>query len=186
MLGISLQIDDQSHQGSHEAQLWEQVSEDLIIEENHAAIAYDWLLQKLIYRSGSEQQRPFGMPEDVTATTVLTKKDGKAGYILFTPQNMMADPMAGMETQIMIEYDGGYMKEGIGNAYTIQMIYEDFMFLTGNTWKIFPAMAYRRLNDGTIVHNCVTDYQLRTYRRLNDGSKDVLSPKSAIRVSKRP
>jgi hypothetical protein len=72
---------------------------------------------------------------------------------------MIADSMAQMETQIMIEYDGGYMREGIDNAYTIQMIYDDFMYLTGNTWNLYPALAYRRLIDGTIVHNCVTDYQ---------------------------
>jgi hypothetical protein len=159
MLGISLPINDESLQRAHEAQLWEQVIDDAIIENNHAEMMFQWLLQKLIYRSESDHQRPYGMPEEVSEVTVQTWKDGKAGYILFTPKGMIADSMASMETRIMIEYDGGYMREGIGNAYTIQMIYDDFMFLTGNTWKIYPALAYRRLNDGTIVHNCVSDFQ---------------------------
>jgi hypothetical protein len=72
MMGISLPIEDESMQRSHEAQLWEQVIDDAIIEENHAGMMFRWLLQKLIYRSGSDTQRPYGMPEDISAVTVQT------------------------------------------------------------------------------------------------------------------
>jgi hypothetical protein len=67
--------------------------------------------------------------------------------------------MADSETQVMIEYEKGYMREGIGNTYTIQILYYDFMALTQNTWEIYPAVACRRLSDGTIVHNCTRDYR---------------------------
>jgi hypothetical protein len=61
------------------------------------------------------------------------------------------------ETKIVIEYDHGYMLEGTGNAYTIRMISNDFMALTQNQWELYPAMGYRRLIDGTIVHKCTKD-----------------------------
>jgi hypothetical protein len=159
MIGISLPIDDESLNRAHEAQLWEQVIDEAIIENNHAETMYQWLLQKLISRSESDHLRPFRMPESVSEVAVQTWKNGKAGHILFTPTGMIADAISSSETQIMIEYDGGYMREGIGNAYTLNMVYEDFMFLTGNTRKIYPALAYRRLIDGTIVHNCVSNFQ---------------------------
>jgi hypothetical protein len=99
------------------------------------------------------------MPESIAELSITTWKDGKAGYILFTPTDMIATKMADSETKILIEYDFGYMQEGIGNAYTLQMMNDDFMFLTQHTWEIYPAVAYRRLIDGTIVHNCTKDYQ---------------------------
>jgi hypothetical protein len=129
MVCVSLPIADQSFDGAHEAHLWEEVGEDV------------------------------GMPEVVTEVTVSTWKDGKAGYILFPPTDMIATAMSESETKILVEYDCGYMQEGIGNAYTIQMIYDDFMALTQNTWALYPATAYRILLDGTIVHKCTTDYR---------------------------
>jgi hypothetical protein len=99
------------------------------------------------------------MPESAMEVTVSTWKDGKAGYILFTPSGMISSSMAESETKILVEYESGYMQEGIGNAYTIQMVYDHFMALTQNTWALYPATAYRRLVHGTIVHKCTTDYR---------------------------
>jgi hypothetical protein len=70
---------------------------------------------------------------------------------------MIATKMAESETRRLIEYEFCYMQEGVPNAYTLQMLYDDFMFLTNNTWEIYPANAYRRTIDGTIVHNCIRD-----------------------------
>jgi hypothetical protein len=158
MIGISLPIADQSYDVGHEAQLWEEVDTDLMFTEKHAEQMYTWLRDRFASRS-MHQLLPAGMPESGESFTIQTWKDGKAGYILFTPQNMIATAMAESETQVMVEYDNGYMREGIGNAYTIQILYDDFMALTQNTWEIYPAVAYRRLSDGTIVHNCARDYR---------------------------
>jgi hypothetical protein len=43
--------------------------------------------------------------------------------------------------------------------YTLQILYDDFMFISTGSWDIYPAIAYRRTNDGVIVHNCSTDFR---------------------------
>jgi hypothetical protein len=80
--------------------------------------------------------------------------------------------MADSETQILVEDDNGYMREGIGNAHTILMIYDDFMALTQNTWELYPAVAYRRLSDGTIVHNCAREYRASQIIRAEGSPAD--------------
>jgi hypothetical protein len=72
------------------------------------------------------------------------------------------------------DFEFGYMHEGIPNAYTLQMLYDDFMFLTRGTWEIYPAHAYRRTIDGTIVHNCTRDY--RTGQLLGSEGAPVKQP----------
>jgi hypothetical protein len=72
---------------------------------------------------------PAGMPELIDEVTVTTRKDGKAGYIQFTPKCMIATSIEESEMKTIVEYDHGYMYEGIGNAYTIRMVYNDFMAL---------------------------------------------------------
>jgi hypothetical protein len=99
-----------------------------IIEGNQAVRTYQWLGERFISRS-SQRLLPVGMPESISEVSISTWKDGKAGYILFTPTDMIATKMADSETKILIEYEFGYMQEGIGNAYTLQMVYEDFMAL---------------------------------------------------------
>jgi hypothetical protein len=158
MIGISLPIADQSYDVGHEAQLWEEVDTDLMFTEKHAEQMYTWLRDRFASRS-MHQLLPAGMPESGESFTIQRWKDRKAGYILFTPQSMIATAMAESETQVMVEYDNGYIREVIGNACTIQILYDDFMTLTQNTWEIYPAVAYRRLSDGTIVHNCTRDYR---------------------------
>jgi hypothetical protein len=78
LVGISLQIADQSYDGAHEAQLWEEVGTELIVGDNHAEMMYTWLKDRFISRS-TAQSLPVGMPETVTEVSVSTWKDGKAG-----------------------------------------------------------------------------------------------------------
>jgi hypothetical protein len=51
LVGISLPITDQSLDGAHEAQLWEETNENWIVDGNHAAKAYQWLGERFISRS---------------------------------------------------------------------------------------------------------------------------------------
>jgi hypothetical protein len=82
MVGISLPIADQSYDGAHEGQLWEEVGTELIISDNHAETVYTWLKERFASRS-MHQLLPAGMPESFAGWSVSTWKDGKAGYILF-------------------------------------------------------------------------------------------------------
>jgi hypothetical protein len=160
-VGISLPIPDRSFDGAHEAQLWEELlrtDEPWVVTENHAEFVYTWLMNRITIRS-TQRMLPVGMPELVDEVTVTTKKDGKAGYIMFTPRDMIATSVRSSETKIMVEYEYGYMFEGIGNAYTIRTVFQDFMALTQNQWELYPAVGYRRLIDGTIVHKCTRNYR---------------------------
>jgi hypothetical protein len=64
-----------------------------------------------------------------------------------------------MEVQAIIEYEEGYMKVEMGNAYTITMLAWEFLELTQNQWKIYPKEGYRRLIDGTIMHKLTADFK---------------------------
>jgi hypothetical protein len=97
------------------------------------------------------------MPDSVEEVTVETKKDGKAGYILFTPRDSLAAAMKNQPIQEVIEYEYGYMRVGMGEAYTIRMLTNQFLALAQNTWEIFPKAGCRRLIDGSVVHNVTTD-----------------------------
>jgi hypothetical protein len=135
----------------HEAQLWEETEEQWIITENHAAYVYAWLSQRFRSRS-STQMLPMGMPESVNEMAVQTMRDGGYGYIPFTPEDSLAEAMKKMDAQVIIEYDDGFMKVGMGNAYTIRMLYEEFKSLTHETWEFGPTLPIRRNLDGTVVH----------------------------------
>jgi hypothetical protein len=65
-----------------------------------------------------------------------------------------------MEVQAMIEYDQGYMRVGMGNAYTIDMLAWEFLTLAQDQWKIYPLNGYRRLTDGTVVHKVTGNHDL--------------------------
>jgi hypothetical protein len=81
LVGISLPINDQSLDGAHEAQLWEETNENWIFEANHAAQTYQWLINRFASRS-VHQLLPTGMPETISTLSVAVWKDGEAGYIL--------------------------------------------------------------------------------------------------------
>jgi hypothetical protein len=107
LIGVSLPIQDPVGGEFHEGQLWEEVTEDLIIQGKHAQIMYEWLMGRLKVRS-SENMLPEGMPETVEDVTVQVMKDRKAGYILFTPNDSLAVPLKKMNIQAIIKYEGGY------------------------------------------------------------------------------
>jgi hypothetical protein len=68
--------------------------------------------------------------------------------------------MKKMEVQVMIEYEGGYMRVGMENAYTIKMLGDEFRALTQRDWNIYPLNGYRRLTDGTVVHQSTRNLDL--------------------------
>jgi hypothetical protein len=87
---------------------------------------------------------------------------------MFTPPDSLMTPMKKMEVQVMIEYDGGYMRVGMENAYTITMLAREFQGRTQRQWNTYPLNGYRRLNDGTVVHSTTNDFDLFTAARLDD------------------
>jgi hypothetical protein len=159
-IGVSLPIKDPVGEFSHEGQLWEEGPRDPVIEEHHAAVVYNWLCERLAERSFTKDMLPPEMPFHVEEVTVQTWRDGKAGYIMFTPWDSTADPMKDMDVQVMVEYEGGHMKVGMGNAYTIKMLGDEFQKLTQRDWRIYPLNGHRRLTDTTVVHQSTRDQAL--------------------------
>jgi hypothetical protein len=147
-VGISLPIPDQVGGEFHEGQLWEETPDDMIISERHAEVVYNWLMERLGGRS-SENMSPVEMTLMVEGATVRTWKDGKGGYILFTPEDSIMTPMKKMEMQIMIEYEQGYMRVGMENVYTIEMLAWEFQQLTQRQWGFYP-----------VVHRVTKDFDL--------------------------
>jgi hypothetical protein len=141
----------------HEAQLWEETEEEWVIADNHAAFVYDWLSQRLASRS-SGRALPTGMPNSLGEMTVRTWKDGSHGYILFTPEDILAEAWKTMEVPVRIEYDDGFMNVGMDNAYTIRLLWEEFRSLTHETWEFGPTLPIRREIDGTVVHGITWEW----------------------------
>jgi hypothetical protein len=110
----------------------------MIIERNHAGVVCNWLVERLRGHS-SEGITPTDMPLCIDEVTVQTWKDGKGSYILFTPEDCIMAPMKDMSVQSLIEYDQGFMRVGMGDAYTISMIAEEFGRLTQGPWGFYPV-----------------------------------------------
>jgi hypothetical protein len=159
LIGISLPAQYQVGEEFHEVQLWEETDEDLIVEGNQAAMIYDWLNTRILGRS-TIQTLPANMPRAMNDVTVQTWKDGKNGYILFTPNAYLTVPVGVMEVQVMMEYHLGYTRIGMGNAYTIKMLSDEFEAVTQEHWGIYPLQGHRRLTDGTVVHSVTNDRNL--------------------------
>jgi hypothetical protein len=174
-IGISLPIQNPDGFECHEGQLWEEADEQRIISENHAEYVYTWLQNRLAIRS-SIRNLPEGMPNTVEEVTAVTRKDGKAGYILFTPNYSLAVPMKKMDVQAVIEYDSGYMKVGMGEAYTVRILAQEFWELTQRHWQFYPIYGYRRWTDGSVVHRIT--WELREYQAV------VADDSMAIRPAK--
>jgi hypothetical protein len=172
LVGVSLPIPDESLDGAHEAQPWEEVDVDLLFTAEHAKLMLQWLQARLVTHS-SLGDLPAGMLVAVEEFNIQTWRDCKAGYVLFVPRDMIATAIAESETKVQLEYDLGYMREVVGNAYAIQIIHEDFMLLTQNSWG-YPALPERRLVDGTIVHKGITDS--RTSQLIRAGNAPVNHP----------
>jgi hypothetical protein len=166
-VGTSLPIQDPVGGEFHEGQLWEEVTGDFPVEEKHAQAMYEWLLGRLRERS-SENMIPEEMPTTIDEVTVQTWKDGRAGHILFTPTDSLTTPMKKMEVQVIIEYEEGFMKVGMENAYTITMLPWEFQELTQRQWNIYPVNGCRRLLDGTVAHRVTTDFNLFQAARADE------------------
>jgi hypothetical protein len=119
---------------------------------------------------------PVGMPDSVEDVVVQTKKDGSFGYILFTPEYSFAEPMKKMDLQVEIEYQEGFMIVGMGEAYTIRMLTNEFWELTQQTWEFAPIGVSRRENDGTVVHGVEWD-RVKHRAIMNEDEKVVPPPK---------
>jgi hypothetical protein len=157
----------------HEAQLWEEMEEQWIITDNHAGFVYNWLAQRLAARS-TTRTLPLGMPTSVDQMVVQTMKDGSFGYILFTPEDSLAEAMKKMDVQVIIEYDDGFMKVWMGNAYTIRMLFEEFRGLTHGSWEFGPTLPFRRNLDGAIVHGVT--YEGTELQALIDADEQLVHP----------
>jgi hypothetical protein len=92
------------------------------------------------------------MPDSVEEVTVQTRKDGKAGYVLFTPEYSFANSMKEMDLQVVIEYDEGFMQVGMSEAYTLRMLANEFWELTQQCWEFYPSNSLHREINGAIVH----------------------------------
>jgi hypothetical protein len=156
LVGVSPPIKDQVGDEFHEGQLWEATDEQWIITKDDAEYVYTWLMNRLSIRS-TVRGIPDQMPQLIDEVTVQVRKDGKAGYILFTPVYSLAVPMRKMDVQAVIEYDQGYMKVGMGEAYTVSMLAYEFWELTQRTWEIYPIEGYRCWTDGSVVHKTTPD-----------------------------
>jgi hypothetical protein len=157
-VGISLPIQNPVNNESHETQLWEEISstDEWIIESDHADFVYSWLSNRFAARS-SARALPIGMPMSVAEVEVHTTKDGSYGYILFTPTYSFANSMKEMPRQVLMEYEEGFMKTGVEEAYTVRMIANDFWALTQQAWEFGPIGPIRRNLDGVVVHGISWD-----------------------------
>jgi hypothetical protein len=97
------------------------------------------------------------MPTSFQNLSVITRRNGKAGYILFEPLDSVAGELTDMPVRVQIEYRNGYAKFGMGEAYSLRMLAQEFWALTHNEWSLYPKGSCRREIDGTIVHETVTD-----------------------------
>jgi hypothetical protein len=98
------------------------------------------------------------MPVSINEVSVWTRRDGGFGYILFTPESSTAESMKKMEHQVVMEYEEGFFRIGMPNAYTPGMLADEFWALTQDTWEMGPGLPIRRETDGTIVHGIITDW----------------------------
>jgi hypothetical protein len=58
------------------------------------------------------------MPESFESLSVSTSRSGKAGYILFEPDDSFAGKIIEMPVRVKLAYRFGYTKIGMGDRYT--------------------------------------------------------------------
>jgi hypothetical protein len=46
----------------------------------------------------------------------------------------------------------------MGDSYTITMLKNEFCALIGDDWGLYPALAYRRLADGSVRHHTMVNF----------------------------
>jgi hypothetical protein len=64
-----------------------------------------------------------------------------------------------MEVQVVFEYDDGFMKVGMSEAYTLNMLLDEFNYLTRESWLIFPTPPTHRREDGSVVHGWTDNWR---------------------------
>jgi hypothetical protein len=156
LVGISFPIQDPVGGDYHEAQLWEEIAEELMFGDKQALGMYVWLSHRLCSRS-TTRALPAGKPDMVDDDAVETSRDDKAGYILFTPRDRLDTAMKNQPVLAVIEYEYGHMKARMGEAYTIRRLTNEFIALTHDTWEMYPKAGHRRLIDGAVVHDVTMD-----------------------------
>jgi hypothetical protein len=62
----------------------------------------------MLERSGKERRLPEGMPEMFDEMSVITFRNGKAGYILFTLLNSFANSLRDQPVKVEVEFHGVY------------------------------------------------------------------------------
>jgi hypothetical protein len=87
--------------------------------------------------------------------------------------------MKKMEHQVVMEYDEGFFKIGMPNAYTPGMLADEFWALTQNIWEMGPGLPIRGETDGTIIHGIITDWPtLHAFLSLHE---EVVPPSENLR-----
>jgi hypothetical protein len=119
--------------------------------EHPATEIFDWLAGRLRGRA-EHGILPIGMPESFEGLSVTTSKDGKAGHIRFALLDNTAAHLSDMPCRGQIEYEYGYTYLGIGDAYSLRMLAQEFWALTRNDWSLYPTTSHSRHVDGTICH----------------------------------
>jgi hypothetical protein len=180
-VGISLPIPNQAmvdgEEVLHEAQLWEETEEEFVIEENHAETVYTWLSERFNARSATKML-PIGMPESIEDVAVQTARDDSYGYIIFAPMDSLAESMKKMDVQVIIKYEEGFMKVGMGEAYTLKMLVEEYWYLTHQTWEFMPTLPLERTLDGSVVHGITWEW--KEARALLQKEKKVKLPPKIV------
>jgi hypothetical protein len=151
-------------------QFWEEMTESIPTMEHPAAGMYQMLVTRFRERAFPPGRMPIGMPETLENMSVRAYRDGKAGYILFEPEDSLAEDLKAMPVRVKIEYDYGYAKFGMGDRYTLRMLAQEFWALTQNSWELYPGVSVSREIDGTIRRGTTTD----AIRFNNSLSSDVM------------
>jgi hypothetical protein len=149
---------------------------------DHTAIeAFGWLLARMQSHGGL----PNGIPPAVQGMSVITYRDGKAGYVLFTLLDSFATSLKSQPIKVEVEYQWGYTRIGMGDRYSLMMLANELWSLTRNAWDVYPAFPYQTRADGTVCHKCLgsaQEFRQIAIEELTDTPEKVLSgtPRGSI------
>jgi hypothetical protein len=88
------------------------------------------------------------MPDSFEGLSARAYRDGHAGCILFELLESTANSITDQPLQVQIEYHQGY---------ALRMSATEFWALTQNDMDLYPRFARKRLTNGTVVHETMTD-----------------------------
>jgi hypothetical protein len=131
LVGISLPIRDWVGEDYNGIQFWEETTKPIPIMEYPAAGMFQWLSDRL--RGRAEHGILIsGMLEMLTGLSFKAYRNGQAGFVLTESLDSLAGNMTDMPSRVQIEYPYGHAKLGIGEAYTLRMLGQEFWALTHN------------------------------------------------------